>query len=282
MRDRVSTRVIRAKAAGRDDRPTLAELTRLSETDLDVLLDLAEREKGGGAFLAERGGAPVGALVASMRTEVWRIGALAGDAEAIETLLDAGVEASRVMGGEPPIAALIPAEAHGAIAALARRGALPRLPFLAIEAKRAPGGAADLAPEPLALSPALLSIFALWDGAVLSPRPLDHEILAKLAEGHVYRARGRIVGYAYVDSDGRIGPVAASDMIHLPAIVRHAARTAIERVGTARALVPGNAVGALDVLLGEAAGAVRGSFALATSRYTNAWDVALPWASPYV
>ncbi len=83
-------------------------------------------------------------------------------------------------------------------------------------------------------------------------RPEDHEFWASVSTLHAYTVTrdGRAVGYAYVQADGAIGPIAVLDADDLaPAVDAAVARAAELGATTARVRIPGVARQAIAGLL---------------------------------
>jgi hypothetical protein len=73
-------------------------------------------------------------------------------------------------------------------------------------------------------------------------RPADHAALSLTATGQLFFLSGECVGYAYVWSDGRIGPVACASEVYLVQILAYALVTLSRAHGASwcTALVPGS------------------------------------------
>jgi GNAT superfamily N-acetyltransferase len=80
-------------------------------------------------------------------------------------------------------------------------------------------------------------------------RPQDHAFwVGGERRGWLFEADGELLGYGYAHPSGRIGPLAAMDARHLPAMLGHLVRTTAVLEGR-QAVVPGAAVDALGPLL---------------------------------
>lgn len=93
---------------------------------------------------------------------------------------------------------------------------------------------------------------AALDRALLGyERPVDHAFWsATERRGWLFASEaGQLVGYAYAQASGRLGPVAALDPGALPVLLGHVARSVPVLEGR-QALVPGSASSALVALLG--------------------------------
>jgi GNAT superfamily N-acetyltransferase len=146
----------------------------------------------------------------------------------------------------------------------ARRGMVPRLPIWRLSGEPYRWGAVPTLPATLEA----ISFDAIAANGHAGPRRLadavddvdrqvigithqqDHEFLRRDGRsGFLVRERGgRIFGYAYGASSGRIGPVAAVDPELLPALLGVAIRLT-PMLGTVGVWVPGSADGAIRVLL---------------------------------
>jgi hypothetical protein len=138
----------------------------------------------------------------------------------------------------------------------ARLGIVPRMPCLNLVGRPVGPGVLPALPDGLSAMPIdrVTGALAEVDRMVLGyERPADHAwLLGDGKRAWVYRdgdgAEARIVGYGYVAPVGRIGPVAAVDPAHLPAIVGHLL-TAHEPPGASSIWVPGAAGEVLATLL---------------------------------
>ncbi len=146
----------------------------------------------------------------------------------------------------------------------ARRGMAPRLPIWRLAGEPHRWGALPALPETLEA----ISFDAIAANGHAGPRRLadavddvdravlgithqqDHEFLRRDGRaGFLLRERGgRILGYAYGSSTGRLGPVAALDPDLLPALLGVAVRNT-PILGTVGVWVPGSAVAAIRALL---------------------------------
>jgi GNAT superfamily N-acetyltransferase len=107
-------------------------------------------------------------------------------------------------------------------------------------------------------------------------RPTDHLSFAREASGNVFSLNGEIVGYAYVSSDGRVGPLACASEAYLVQIFAYAL-VSLQRVHGASwctALVPGS-----NRRIARAS--LRAGLRIADT-FTVASDAALPGLSAYV
>jgi GNAT superfamily N-acetyltransferase len=105
---------------------------------------------------------------------------------------------------------------------------------------------------PLGTDAGHAEIVASLDRSLLGyERPPDHEFWVTTGRrGWLYTAApGQVLGYAYAQASGRLGPVAAVDPEVLPALLGHVVRQVPVLEGR-QALVAGSAVEALVALLG--------------------------------
>lgn len=95
------------------------------------------------------------------------------------------------------------------------------------------------------------SVGAIDERLLAYRRPADHAFWrASGRQGWQLEERsGRVVGYGYAQASGRIGPVAADEPRHLPAILGHLARE-VEVADGWQVIVPGPCAPAWGALLG--------------------------------
>lgn len=226
--------------------PDDLSVRRLTEEDLDLLLELARGEgwgydradgerflRLGGGYVAEAGGRPVGCLTASVYRRLAWVGNVVVEEElrgrglgermlegALADLEDRGVETVRLyaLGEAVSLYERVGFEAEGEAASLAGRGL----------------------PEPPGLEPATeedVDELAAFDEAAFGASRRD--LIATLAasdrdRGLVVRDGGRVRGYAFVkggDQVAELGPAAADpgEPAIVEALVRHARRLAGDR-----------------------------------------------------
>jgi ribosomal protein S18 acetylase RimI-like enzyme len=112
--------------------------------------------------------------------------------------------------------------ATGDVRALARyygAGTVVRFPIAELGGAPRPGDAGDLEAVP-ATQRDIPEFAAIEEAVVGYPRRADYAWLIEHRDGHLYRRRGRAVGFAFVGSDGS-GPVVALDPVDQVPILRH-------------------------------------------------------------
>lgn len=185
-------------------------------------------------WVAERAGRPVGFGQASVRGDLWFLGLLfvlpGEQANGVgRELLARTLPGGRA--GDPPILATVTDAAQPISNALyARLGLVPRVPFYRYVGRPDHPAALGALPAGSALveagpgDPAATALLETLDRAVLgAPRPQEHAFYR--SEGRrLFVARDRDaapLGYGYLGTAGRIGPVAAAAPALLAPLVGH-------------------------------------------------------------
>lgn len=240
--------------------PLLALLDHLRTTDPQRFL-VADRAD------AAPGDPPIGFVAAILRGDVWFLSMLFvhPDHQA-RGLGRALLEAVLPSAGDPVVRATCTDAAQPISNALyARYGIVPRLPVIELVGRpgRAPlpdlpDGVRAVPFDVLAAGPSdgpgprrLAGAVAGLDRAILGyAHPEDHAHLATAGRlGYLYEAGdGRVVGYGYGSTAGRVGPVAVADEALFPAVLGHLLG-AVTPAGAFSAWVPGAAGRAVTALL---------------------------------
>ncbi len=99
-------------------------------------------------------------------------------------------------------------------------------------------------------APGLLELLGSLDLAVMGyRRPVDHAFWTAGGRlGWWFEAEGQLLGYGYAHPGGRLGPLLATELGYLPAMLGHLVRHVAVLEGH-QAIVPGSATTALDALL---------------------------------
>ena len=210
----------------------------------------ALRHDPDGFWVADVDGSLVGFGIAVQREHIWYLAAL--HVRPAYQSLGVGAEIIRRALEETPPRSLLTvgADARNPVsnALYGRFGMFPQVPLLELSGPAPAGDGRLLAPglpgadERAAIDRAVLDV----------ARPEDHEFWDGVASLHAYTVarNGRPLGYAYVQSDGVIGPIAVSDPADLAPAVEAAIYRAAELGATsARVRVPGVARPTIAALL---------------------------------
>jgi GNAT superfamily N-acetyltransferase len=233
----------------------------------------ALRHDPDGFWVAEADGALVGFGIAVQREHVWYLAALhvrpafqarGIGAELIRTALAAARPGSLLTVGT---------DARNPVsnALYGRFGMFPETPLVEISGVPWASDTAILR----AGAPSQDELAAI-DRAVLGmARPEDHAFWGSVPGLHAFAVmRGdRPVGYAYIQADGAIGPIAVHDPTELEAAVEASIGVATELGATsARARVPGAARGAIELMLDHGWRYGDGTTLVLTSAPWGRWD----------
>jgi len=215
----------------------------------------AVRHDTDGFWIAEAGGLVIGFGIAVQRGQVWYLAALhvrpafqgrGIGAELVRRTLDHA---------RPGSVLTVGADARNPIsnALYGRFGMFPSTTLLEVSGPVRPASEHDrLRLEPGAPPEADL---ARLDRLVLdAPRPEDHAFWSTTpaVEAYTLRAAGGVAGYAYLQADGAIGPIAVADAARLPAAMDLAIGEAATLGATsARVRIPGVARSTIADLLGR-------------------------------
>jgi GNAT superfamily N-acetyltransferase len=204
-------------------------------------------------WVGEVDGELVGFGIAVQREHVWYLAALHVRPAYQSRGLGAEIIRRALAAARPGSLLTVGTDARNPVsnALYGRFGMFPQEPLLEVSG---PAGAATVGAAG-SLVPGLPSanVLATIDRAALDvARPEDHEFWGSVPDLHAYSlARdGRPVGYAYVQADGSIGPIAMLDPVDLAVAVEAAIGRAAELGATrARLRIPGVARAAIAGLL---------------------------------
>ena len=206
-----------------------------------------------GFWVAERDGALIGFGIAVQREHVWYLAAL----HVLPADQSAGIgrELTRLClaAAKPGSLLTVGADARNPVsnALYGKFGMFPQLPLLEMAG---PVYLVDVAPSlRLQAGPPHADTLARLDRATLdAARPEDHAFWAATPGLHAFSVQrdGAIIGYAYVQADGAIGPIAVDPPRDLPDVLDLVAGV-VRGLGssTARVRIPGVARPAIARLL---------------------------------
>ncbi len=227
----------------------------------------------GGFWVAEAGGGLVGFGIAVQREHVWYLAAL----HVRPAYQSRGVGAEivrRALQIAPPGSLLtVGADARTPVsnALYGRFGMFPEMTLLELSGPAAPGATGLLVRG----APSATDLASI-DRAVLGfARLQDHAFWVSVPNLHPFTIarEGRAVGYAYVQADGAIGPIAVLDPADLaPALDASIAVAASLGATTARVRIPGGARAAIGGLLTRGWRYGDGMTVVLTSAPWRRWD----------
>ena len=203
-----------------------------------------------GFWVAEADGGLVGFGVAVQREHVWYLAAL----HVLPAWQSKGVGAEiirRALAAAKPDSLLtVGADARNPVsnALYGRFGMFPQTALLELSGVATRGATDILRPG----APDAGDLDAIDRATLDAARPEDHEFWASVSNLHQYAVvrDGRMVGYAYVQADGAIGPIAVLDPADLaPALEASIAAAAELGAASARVRIPGVARAAVAGLL---------------------------------
>ena len=210
----------------------------------------ALRHDPDGFWVGEVDGEVVGFGIAVQREHVWYLAALHVRPAYQSAGLGGEIIRRALAAARPGSLLTVGTDARNPVsnALYGRFGMFPEVPLLEV------GGPA-MAADPGILVPGLpgVDVLAAVDRAALDvARPEDHEFWGSVPGLHAYTVArdGRAAGYAYVQADGSIGPVAVLDPADLaPAVEAAVGRAADLGATTARVRIPGRARASVAGLL---------------------------------
>jgi GNAT superfamily N-acetyltransferase len=200
------------------------------------------RHDPGGFWVAEADGGLIGFGVAVQREHIWYLAAL----HVRPAYQGRGVGAEIVRRGlanaTPGSLLTVGADARNPMsnALYGRFGMFPETPLVEISGPAIPGPTDMLRPG----VPGASELDAIDRATLDAARPEDHEFWASVSTVHGFTVvrGGRTAGYAYVQADGAIGPIAMLDPADLPAAVDASIAVAAGLgATTARVRIPGAA-----------------------------------------
>jgi GNAT superfamily N-acetyltransferase len=233
----------------------------------------AIRHDPDGFWVAEADGGLIAFGVAVQREHVWYLAAL--HVRPAYQSLGIGAEIIRrsLEAARPGSLLTVGADARNPVsnALYGKFGMYPETPLVEMSGPAEPGHSAVL--EPGVPGPEVL---AGIDRAVLdAARPEDHEFWGSVStlRGFSVVRDARPVGYAYVQADGAIGPIAVLDPVDLvPAAAGAIAVAAELGAATARVRIPGVARDAIGMLLDRGWRYGDGVTLVLTSAPWGRWD----------
>lgn len=233
----------------------------------------ALRHDPDGFWVAEVGSRLVGFGIAVQREHVWYLAAL----HVLPAFQSRGIGAEivrrAIAHARPGSLLTVGADARNPVsnALYGRFGMFPEAPLLELSGPAEPGDTAILVPG----APTADELAAI-DRAVLgAARPEDHEFWASVSTLHAFfiRRDEHTMGYAYVQADGAIGPIAVLDGDDLaPAVEAAVAVAAALGSATARVRIPGVARAAIAGLLARGWRHGDGVTLVLTSAPWGRWD----------
>jgi ribosomal protein S18 acetylase RimI-like enzyme len=215
----------------------------------------AVRHDADGFWVAESGGLLVGFGIAVQRGHVWYLAALHVRPAFQARGVGAELVRRTLVHARPESVLTVGADARNPIsnALYGRFGMFPSMTLLEVSGRTGPAAEhGRLRLEPGA--PPAADLARLDRLVVDAPRPEDHEFWAATpaVDAYTLRAGESVAGYAYLQADGAIGPIAVGDAARLPAAVDLAiGETARLGATTARVRIPGVARSTIGDLLGR-------------------------------
>ena len=233
----------------------------------------ALRHDPDGFWVAEADGGLVGFGIAVQREHVWYLAALHVRPAYQSRGVGAEIIRRSMAGATTGSLLTVGADARNPVsnALYGRFAMFPETPLLELSGTPWPGDSQLLSPG----APAATDLAAI-DRAVLGmARPEDHAFWASVSNLHpfaVVRA-GRAVGYAYIQADGAIGPIAVLDPADLANAVEASIMVAAELGATrAHVRIPGAARAAIELLLSRGWRYGDGVTLVLTSGPWGRWD----------
>ena len=219
----------------------------------------ALRHDPDGFWVGEVDGELVGFGIAVQREHVWYLAALHVLPAYQSRGLGAELIRRALAAARPGSLLTVGTDARNPVsnALYGRFGMFPQEPLLEVAGPTAAAtdatiGRADLASQLVPGLPSADILATIDRGALEVARPEDHEFWASVPGLHGYTLAhdGRPLGYAYVQADGVIGPIAVLDPMDLADAVEGSIRCAAELgATTARMRIPGVARAAVAGLL---------------------------------
>jgi GNAT superfamily N-acetyltransferase len=203
-----------------------------------------------GFWVAEADGRQVGFGIAVQREHVWYLAALHVRPAYQSSGVGAAIVRKALEAATPASLLTVGADARNPVsnALYGRFGMFPETALLPLSGPSAVGAHRILVPG----LPADDQLAAI-DRAVLDvTRPEDHAFWGSVASLHAFTVAvdGRVAGYAYVQADGAIGPIAVLDPVDLAPALEAAIAVAADLGATsARVRIPGAARPAIQMLL---------------------------------
>lgn len=229
-----------------------------------------------GFLVAEAGGGVVGFGIAVQREHVWYLAALHVRSAIQSQGVGAEIVRRCLAAARPGSLLTVGADARNPVsnALYGRFGMFPETPLLelsGVPTTEGSGGDVTLVPG----APQAAELVRFDRGALDVARPEDHAFWAQvpdLAAFSVVRD-GRTVGYAYVQADGAIGPIAVAEPDDLAAAVEAAIGAAADMgAAVARVRIPGAARATVGRLLARGWRYGDGVTLVLTSGPWGRWD----------
>jgi GNAT superfamily N-acetyltransferase len=233
----------------------------------------ALRHDPDGFWVAEAGGGLVGFGIAVQREHLWYLAALHVRPPYQSRGIGAELVRRTLAGARPGSLLTVGADARNPVsnALYGRFGMFPETPLLEVSGPSWTSRTQLLVPG----APPPPDLAAI-DRAVLgAARPEDHAFWGSVSSLHAFAVvrGGRPVGYAYVQVDGAIGPIAVLDPADLAPAVDASIGVAAELgATTARMRVPGAARGAIELMLARGWRYGDGVTLVLTSAPWGHWD----------
>jgi GNAT superfamily N-acetyltransferase len=210
----------------------------------------ALRHDPDGFWVADVDGSLVGFGIAVQREHVWYLAALHVRPAYQSRGVGAEIVRRALAAAAPGSLLTVGADARNPVSngLYGRFGMFPQVALMELAGPAAPG-ATDILREG---APVAGDLDAIDRATLDAARPEDHAFWASVSTLHAYTVvrGGRAAGYAYVQSDGAIGPIAVVEPVDLaPAVDAAVAMAAQLGASSARLRIPGVAREAIERLL---------------------------------